>query len=44
LIECKFHDEELSKKQQALFDKFEAKNKFIARNYKDVEAIQNSLL
>ena len=39
LIECKFHNEELSKKQQALFDKVEAKQKFIVRNYKDVDAI-----
>jgi hypothetical protein len=44
LIECKFHDEKLSNKQQELFDKLEAKQKFIARNYKDVEEIQNSLL
>jgi predicted AAA+ superfamily ATPase len=44
LIECKFHDEKLSNKQQELFDKLEAKQKFIARNYKDVEEIQNSFL
>ena len=39
LIECKFHNEELSKKQQALFDKVDAKQKFIVRNYKDVQEV-----
>jgi predicted AAA+ superfamily ATPase len=39
LIECKFHNEELSKKQQELFDKIDAKQKYIVRNYKDVEKL-----
>jgi predicted AAA+ superfamily ATPase len=39
LIECKFHDEELSKKQQELFDKIDAKQKHVVRNYKDVEKL-----
>lgn len=39
LIECKFHNEELSKKQQELFDKIDAKQKYIVRNYKDVEQL-----
>ena len=39
LIECKFHNEELSKKQQALFDKMDAKQKYVVRNYKDVEKL-----
>ena len=39
LIECKFHNEELSKKQQTLFDKVDAKQKFIVRNYKDVQEV-----
>ena len=39
LIECKFHHEELSKKQQELFDKIDAKQKHIVRNYKDVEQL-----
>lgn len=43
LIECKFHNEELSKKQLELFDKMEAKQKFIVRNYKDVEEIKKSI-
>ena len=42
LIECKFHNEELSKKQQELFDKIDQKEKFVVRNYKDVEAICKS--
>ncbi len=37
LIECKFHNEELSKKQQALYDKFPARNKFIMREEADIE-------
>jgi len=44
LIECKFHNEELSKKQQALFEEVEAKQKFVVRNYKDVEAIIKSVV
>lgn len=36
LIECKFHNEELSKKQQALFDSFKARKKLILRKQKDV--------
>jgi uncharacterized protein len=43
LIECKFHDEALSKKQQELFDKLEAKEKYVVRNYKDVEKILRSI-
>ncbi len=43
LIECKFHDEALSKKQQELFDKLEAKEKYVVRNYKDVEEILRSI-
>jgi predicted AAA+ superfamily ATPase len=39
LIECKFHNEELSKKQQELFDKIDAKQKYVVRNYKDVEKL-----
>lgn len=39
LIECKFHDEELSKKQQELFDSFPAKQRRIIRNEKDVLVI-----
>ncbi len=39
LIECKFHNEELSKKQQALFDKMDARKKFVVRNYRDVEEL-----
>ncbi len=37
LIECKFHNEALSKKQQALFDKFPARNKFVMREEADIE-------
>lgn len=44
LIECKFHDESLSKKQKELFDSIEAKEKHIVRNYKDVEDIRNAHL
>lgn len=36
LIECKFHDEALSKKQQELFDSYPAKEKRIVRNEGDV--------
>jgi predicted AAA+ superfamily ATPase len=43
LIECKFHNEALSKKQQELFDKLEAKEKYVVRNYKDVEEILKSI-
>ncbi len=39
LIECKFHNEELSKKQQELFDKIDAKQKYVVRNYKNVEKL-----
>lgn len=41
LIECKFHDESLSEKQQKLFDSFEAKNKFVVRNEKDIIHLRN---
>ncbi|PJB14568.1 MAG: AAA family ATPase [Flavobacteriales bacterium CG_4_9_14_3_um_filter_32_8] len=40
LIECKFHDEVLSEKQQLLFDNFKATAKHIVRNQKDIEAIR----
>ena len=36
LMECKFHDEELSKKQHELFDSFPAKKRIIIRNDRDV--------
>ena len=36
LIEVKFHDENLSKKQQDLFDNFEANAKIIIRNNEDI--------
>lgn len=41
LIECKFHDEKLSKKQQELFDSFPAKKRSIVRNERDVLKILN---
>lgn len=41
LIECKFHDEALSEKQQSLFDNFKASEKYIVRNFKDIEKIRN---
>jgi uncharacterized protein len=40
LIECKFHDEKLSEKQQNLFDSIHAKKKFVVRNYQDVENLK----
>ncbi len=43
LIECKFHTEALSKNQQLLFDTFEAKNKFIVRNNKDIEDLRKQI-
>lgn len=39
LLECKFHDEALNTKPQALFDSFPAKEKFVLRNWQDVAAI-----
>lgn len=36
LIECKFHDEELSKKQQELFDSFPAQKRSVVRRESDV--------
>ncbi len=42
LIECKFHDEPLSNKQQLLFDGFSAKNKLILRTYNDVKNTERS--
>ncbi|MCB0737015.1 MAG: ATP-binding protein [Bacteroidetes bacterium] len=39
LIECKFHDEALSKKQQALFDAYAAKTKYIIRKESDIKAL-----
>jgi predicted AAA+ superfamily ATPase len=40
LIECKFHEEELSAKQQKLFESFDAKQKFIIRSEKDIDFIR----
>jgi len=40
LMECKFHDEALSEKQQLLFDNFKATEKYIVRNYNDIEMIR----
>lgn len=40
LIECKFHNEELSIKQQKLFDSIIAKNKYIVRDEKGIEKIR----
>jgi len=42
LIECKFHDENLSNKQQVLFDNFKASNRYIVRNNKDIELIRKN--
>lgn len=39
LFECKFHDEALGAKQQALFDSFPAKEKHILRTQDDVSAV-----
>lgn len=44
LIECKFHDEALSDKQQKLFDQFKANEKFIVRSWQDVEDIRRNYL
>ncbi len=40
LMECKFHNEALSQKQQMLFDNFKAKEKYILRSYDDIEMIR----
>ncbi|HRP61482.1 MAG TPA: hypothetical protein PK833_14515, partial [Vicingus sp.] len=40
LMECKFHNEMLSEKQQLLFDNFKATEKYIVRNYNDIEMIR----
>lgn len=40
LIECKFHNEALSDKQQQLFDKIVAQQKFIVRNFEDIEMVK----
>ncbi len=40
LIECKFHNESLSEKQQQLFDNFRAKQKYILRNFEDIEKVR----
>jgi predicted AAA+ superfamily ATPase len=39
LVEAKFHNEQLSDKQQKLFNEFKAKDKFIVRNYEDIKSI-----
>lgn len=39
-MECKFHNEALSQKQQMLFDNFKAKEKYILRSYDDIEMIR----
>jgi hypothetical protein len=39
LIEAKFHNEQLSNKQQKLFDEFNAKDKFVVRDYEDIRSI-----
>ncbi len=39
LLEIKFHDLELSPKQQKLFDETTANYKFVVRNYKDIDSI-----
>lgn len=43
LIECKFHDEILTERQQRLFDTIGAKGKHIIRTEKDIEALRNIL-
>ena len=40
LMECKFHNEALSEKQQLLFDNFKVTEKYIVRNYNDIEMIR----
>jgi hypothetical protein len=40
LIECKFHEEALSEKQQLLFDQLAANKKYIIRNFEDIEKIR----
>jgi hypothetical protein len=40
LMECKFHNEALSEKQQLLFDNFKASEKYIVRDYNDIEMIR----
>ena len=41
LIECKFHNEELSNKQQKLFDSIIAKNKYVVRDEMGIEKIRD---
>jgi predicted AAA+ superfamily ATPase len=41
LVEAKYHNEELSKKQQKLFDKITANKKFIIRNEQDITNFLN---
>jgi uncharacterized protein len=43
LIECKFHEEALSEKQQQLFDHLAAKEKYIVRNFEDIEKIRKMI-
>ena len=43
LIECKFHDEELSKKQQELFESFPATERKIVRNERDINSVLEEL-
>jgi len=42
LLECKFHDEALSAKQQALFDSFPAEEKYVLRSQHDVAKVLGS--
>ncbi len=44
IIECKYHNEPLSKKQQALFDSFKAKQKHIVRDEADIEQIRKTIM
>lgn len=39
LIECKFHNEEMSKKQQDLFDSYPSKARFIVRDERGVDEL-----
>ncbi len=43
LLECKFHEEELSEKQQSLFESFKAKKKQIIRNENDIHSFLTGL-
>ena len=42
LVECKFHNEEMSKKQKALFDSHKAQAKYIIRSESQIDELLNS--